>query len=135
MRNLYKPVRFNVATIQTQQTLGGDVMQVNEEGDYVEWRDYRRALDEIEMLKHTVKYWEIEAKTDNARWLRVMEDYERLKDKSNCQAECLNAFDVKLSQAEVENASLKKDVDRLRERYAEATMENARLKAKEGKQP
>ena len=129
MRNLYKPNRFKVASIQAQQTLGGDVMQADEEGDYVEFRDYRRALDEIEMMKHTVKYWEIEAQTDHARWLRVMEDYERLKDKSNCQAECLNAFDVKLSQAEAENASLKKDVDRLRDRYAEATQENARLKA------
>ena len=94
MRNLYKPNRFKVAGIQAQQTLGGDVMQADEEGDYVEWRDYRRALDEIEMLKHTIKYWEIEAKTDNDRWLRALED-----------------------------------VDRLRERYAEATQENARLKA------
>jgi predicted nuclease with TOPRIM domain len=66
------------------------------------------------MLKHTVKYWEIEAQTDNARWLRVLEDYERLKDKSTCQAECLDAFDVKLSQAETEMRHLKAEVERLR---------------------
>ena len=79
MRNLNKPNRYNVASIQAQQTLGGDVMQSDENGQYVEWRDYKRALDEIEMLKHTIKYWEIEAKTDNDRWLRCLEDNEKLK--------------------------------------------------------
>jgi len=79
MRNLNKPPRYNVASIQAQQTMGGDVMQADENGQYVEWRDYKRALDEIEMLKHTIKYWEIEAKTDNDRWLRCLEDNEKLK--------------------------------------------------------
>jgi chromosome segregation ATPase len=115
VRNLYKPNRYNVASIQAQQTMGGDVMQSAEEGDYVEWRDYKRVLNEIELLNGTVKYWEIEARTDHDRWLRVLEDYERLKEKSTCQAECLDAFDVKLSQAEAENARLKAEVERLTE--------------------
>ena len=79
MRNINKPNRYNVASIQAQQTLGGDVMQSDEEGQYVEWRDYKRALDEIEMLKHSIKYWEIEAKVDHDRWLRCLEDNERLR--------------------------------------------------------
>ena len=128
MRNLYKPNRYNVASIQAQQTMGGDVMQSAEEGDYVEFRDYRRALDEIEMLKHTIKYWEIEAKTDNDRWLRVLEDYERLKEKSACQAECLDAFDKKLRDAEAEVERLKNNCDYLDQKLDEEL-------AKRGKQP
>ena len=89
-------------------------MQSAEDGDYVEWRDYKRVLNEIELLNGTVKYWEIEARTDHDRWLRVLEDYERLKEKSTCQAECLDAFDVKLSQAEAEISRLKAEVERLR---------------------
>lgn len=128
MRNLYKPNRFKVANIQAQQTLGGDVMQADEEGDYVEFRDYRRALDEIEMLKHTIKYWEIEAQTDHARWLRVMEDYERLKDKSACQTECLDAYDKKLRAAEAE-------VERLKNNCAYLDRKLDEELDREGKQP
>ena len=127
MRNLYKPNRYNVASIQAQQTMGGDVMQSAEEGNYVEFRDYRRALDEIEMLKHTIKYWEIEANTDHARWLQVMEDYERLKEKSTCQAECLEAFDKKLRAAEAEVERLKNNCDYLDQKLDEEL-------AKKGKQ-
>ena len=123
MRNLYKPNRYNVASIQAQQTMGGDVMQSAEDGDYVEWRDYKRVLNEIELLNGTVKYWEIEARTDHDRWLRVLEDYERLKEKSTCQAECLDAFDVKLSQAEAENAHLKAEVELLS--AADSYLQNA----------
>jgi uncharacterized small protein (DUF1192 family) len=51
MRNLNKPPRYNVASIQAQQTLGGDVMQSAEDGQYVEWRDYTWLLKEVERLK------------------------------------------------------------------------------------
>ena len=50
MRNLNKPNRYNVASIQAQQTLGGDVMQSDEEGQYVEWRDYAWLLAEKQRL-------------------------------------------------------------------------------------
>ena len=50
MRNLNKPPRYNVASIQAQQTLGGDVMQSHEEGDYVEFRDYQWLLTEKQRL-------------------------------------------------------------------------------------
>ena len=79
MRNLYKPNRYNVASIQAQQTMGGDVMQSAEDGDYVEWRDYKSVLNEIELLNATVKYWEIEARTDHDRWLRCLEENDKLK--------------------------------------------------------
>ena len=51
MRNLNKPNRYNVASIQAQQTLGGDVMESAEDGQYVEWRDYAWLLKEVERLK------------------------------------------------------------------------------------
>jgi hypothetical protein len=107
MRNLNKPPRYNVASIQAQQTMGGDVMQSDENGQYVEFRDYAWLLSEkqrldnncnyldqkldeeleksamlcgqVERLEHQVNYWRIEAETDNARWLRCLEDNERLR--------------------------------------------------------
>lgn len=54
MRNLYKPNRYNVASIQAQQTLGGDVMQSDENGQYVTWRDYAWLLAEVE--RSTAQY-------------------------------------------------------------------------------
>jgi hypothetical protein len=33
---------------------------------------------EVDQLVHQVNYWRIEAETDNARWLRCLEDKERL---------------------------------------------------------
>ena len=51
MRNLNKPPRYNVASVQAQQTLGGDVMESAEDGQYVEWRDYAWLFKEVERLK------------------------------------------------------------------------------------
>jgi len=51
MRNLNKPPRYNVASVQAQQTLGGDVMESAEYGQYVEWRDYAWLIKEVERLK------------------------------------------------------------------------------------
>ena len=56
MRNLNKPNRYNVASIQAQQTLGGDVMQSDEEGQYVEWRDYAWLLAEKQRLDNNCEY-------------------------------------------------------------------------------
>ena len=56
MRNLNKPPRYNVASIQAQQTLGGDVMQSHEEGDYVEFRDYQWLLTEKQRLDNNCDY-------------------------------------------------------------------------------
>lgn len=80
MRNLNKPPRYNVASIQAQQTLGGDVMESSEKGKWVEWLDYTWLLAEKQRLD------------DNEK-------------------------------------ELNEDINRLRDRYAEATQENARLKA------
>lgn len=56
MRNLNKPPRYNIASIQAQQTMGGDVMQADENGQYVEWRDYAWLLAEVERLKNNCEY-------------------------------------------------------------------------------
>ncbi len=43
------------------------------------WKDEVDSLKaEGERLEHQVNYWRIEADTDNARWLRCLEDKERL---------------------------------------------------------
>ena len=55
MRNLNKPNRYNVASIQAQQTLGGDVMQSDENGQYVEFRDYAWLLAEKQRLDAEVE--------------------------------------------------------------------------------
>lgn len=48
-----------------------------------EERKSRERLDmeqaEVERLEQQVKYWRIEAETDHARWMRVLEENERLK--------------------------------------------------------
>jgi hypothetical protein len=64
MRNLNKPPRYNVASVQAQQTLGGDVMQSHEQGDYVEFRDYQWLLTEKQRLDVEVEFWK-SASTDN----------------------------------------------------------------------
>jgi predicted RNA-binding protein YlxR (DUF448 family) len=56
VRNLNKPNRYNVASIQAQQTLGGDVMQADENGQYVTWRDYAWLLAEVVNLKEGNEY-------------------------------------------------------------------------------
>ena len=56
MRNLNKPPRYNVASIQAQQTLGGDVMQADENGQYVEFRDYAWLLAEKQRLDNNCDY-------------------------------------------------------------------------------
>jgi hypothetical protein len=55
VRNLNKPNRYNVASIQAQQTLGGDVMQADENGQYVEFRDYAWLLAEKQRLDDLCK--------------------------------------------------------------------------------
>ena len=34
---------------------------------------------EVERLEHQVRYWRIEAETDNARWLRCLEENDKLR--------------------------------------------------------
>ena len=40
-----------------------------------------RLKAEVERLEHQVNYWRIEAECDNARWLRCLEDLEKLRGK------------------------------------------------------
>ena len=49
------------------------------DGKLCEYRDYARLKAEVERLNHQVRYWRIEAEVDNARWLRCLEDLEKLR--------------------------------------------------------
>ena len=41
--------------------------------------DMESLRKENEALRHEVKYWRIEAQTDHARWLRCLEDLEKMR--------------------------------------------------------
>ena len=43
------------------------------------WAEMVKAQAEVARLEHLVNYWKVEAETDNARWLRVLEENDRLK--------------------------------------------------------
>ena len=49
------------------------------DGKLCEYRDYALLKAEVERLDHQVRYWRIEAEVDNARWLRCLEDLEKLR--------------------------------------------------------
>jgi hypothetical protein len=78
MRNLNKPPRYNVASIQAQQTLGGDVMQSDENGNYVEWRDYQWLLTEKQRLDAEVERLRIAGSESEPRFV-LLSDYRHLK--------------------------------------------------------
>lgn len=65
MRNLNKPNRYNVASIQAQQTLGGDVMQADENGQYVTWRDYKWLLESYAFVQDQWK--DLDAEVERLR--------------------------------------------------------------------
>jgi predicted nuclease with TOPRIM domain len=52
-------------------------------GEHTKLIDRNKTLKaEVERMEHQVKYWRIEAETDNARWLRCLEELETLRKKS-----------------------------------------------------
>jgi hypothetical protein len=80
MRNLYKPVRYNVASIQAQQTLGGDMMESNENGIWVEFRDYLRLLEDYKSLQEWKRDADAETlKFDSGDWFASKTLPERIK--------------------------------------------------------
>jgi len=55
---------------------------LDDQGEWMPRHTHLAAVErlkaEVERLEHQVNYWRIEAETDNARWLRCLEDKERL---------------------------------------------------------
>lgn len=89
MRNINKPTRYKVAPIQAQQTLGGDVMQADENGQYVEWRDYKWLLDEVERLRkagdamaknYFDTYWSLHAESTSRHEPASITNWEEAKE-------------------------------------------------------
>jgi hypothetical protein len=78
MRNLNNPPRYNVASIQAQKTLGGDVMQSAEEGQYVEWRDYAWLLAEKQRLDALTVEMDKTINASQAECRRLKAEVERL---------------------------------------------------------
>ena len=88
MRNLNKPNRYNVASIQAQQTLGGDVMQSDEEGQYVTWRDYAWLLAEVERLRASSFVTAVPVE----EYEKLKAEVERLRKAGDAVNRCLEAY-------------------------------------------
>ena len=58
---------------------GEGIVRSDANGELVLFSDYARLKAEVERLEHQVRYWRIEAEVDNARWLRCLEDLEKLR--------------------------------------------------------
>ena len=105
MRNLNKPNRYNVASIQAQQTMGGDVMQADENGLFVEWRDYKWLLDSYAFVRDQWKDLDNENARLNADVYALM---------TNPTSRLLRAKQAENAVLAIENDSLKAEVERLR---------------------
>ena len=102
----YQPVAQCVEPSYQAQMVEPKVMEFSE-GEYVRWEDYdatcetlahteteRDASDaeverlkaEVERLEGLVKYWQIEAETDHALWVRHAETNERLRKAGDAMA-------------------------------------------------
>lgn len=92
-------------SVKRYTAAGSGVMRTDPKGGYVNYSDYlelanqpdpltaylyaaelakdevKRLKAEVERLEQQVKYWRIEAETDHARWLRVLEELETLRKK------------------------------------------------------
>jgi uncharacterized small protein (DUF1192 family) len=78
-----------VSDIKRYKAAGSEVVRTDPIGDLVLYIDYARLKAEVERLEHQVNYWRIEAETDNARWLRCLEDKERLTNAGDAMAKRL----------------------------------------------
>ena len=138
MRNLYKPNRYNVASIQAQQTLGGDVMQSDEEGQYVVWRDYKWLLDSIlsqrptEDLEAENARLQAEVDSSTAQYNGIIDTQLKVIDDLKAEVDSLMTSPTsRLLRAERdENARLKADVRNCYTAIRVKDEENARLQAK-----
>ena len=58
---------------------GEGIVRSDANGELVLFSEYAQLKAEVERLEHQVRYWRIEAEVDNARWLRCLEDLEKLR--------------------------------------------------------
>lgn len=65
------------AVIESHKDAGLRILAMLDE----ERRNTSHLKAEVERLDQQVKYWRIEAETDHARWLRVLEELETLRKK------------------------------------------------------
>jgi hypothetical protein len=61
--------------------VGNGVVRTDPEGLLIAYGHYLELKAEVERLEHLVNYWRIESECDNARWLRCLEDLEKLRGK------------------------------------------------------
>jgi len=61
--------------------VGNGVVRTDPEGLLIAYGHYVELKAEVERLEHLVNYWRIESGCDHARWLRCLEDLEKLRGK------------------------------------------------------
>jgi chromosome segregation ATPase len=126
MRNLNKPPRYNVASIQAQQTLGGDMMESNENGIWIEFRDYLRLLEDYKSLQDWKRDADAETlKYDSGDWFASKTLPERIKHIIDA-----NAFsNDQWKDVDAENARLKALIVEMDKTINASQAECRRLKA------
>jgi len=136
MRNLYKPVRYNVASIQAQQTLGGDCMESNENGIWVEFRDYLRLLEDYKSLQQWKRDADAETlKYDSGDWFASKTLPERIKHIIEANAfsnDQYNELAKQIEQNEESTRSRNNQSDNLGVAEADASSEGKTQEANQG---
>jgi uncharacterized membrane protein YheB (UPF0754 family) len=77
-------------------------------------------VDEKGIVEQRVHYWKIEAQTDHGRWLRCLEEIERLRASSFVTAVPSEEYD----KVQAELTDLKAEADRLKAEVEHLTSEN-----------
>jgi len=136
MRNLYKPVRYNVSSIQAQQTLGGDCMESNENGIWVEFRDYLRLLEDCKSLQQWKRDADAETlKYDSGDWFASKTLPERIKHIIEANAfsnDQYNELAKQIEQNEESTRSRNNQSDNLGVTEADASSEGKTQEANQG---
>jgi uncharacterized small protein (DUF1192 family) len=114
-------MRFRVADNQAQRTLGGNIMEVHQDGPYVLYSDYARLKAEVERLTSDLQMEKENEDRLVREWQRANNEVYGLQrqvaalidDQTRLKAEC-QARQAENSVLAVECDSLKAEVERLK---------------------
>jgi len=94
------------------------------------WAEMVKAQAEVARLEHLVNYWKVEAETDNARWLRVLEENERLKAEVERLTELNSTLALRYDATKSMLDGCAKEIEEMEAEVERLTSENESLQAK-----